>query len=218
MKSFMTVPLWVRILVAPIMVTPRLVGYHPYDGLYNGNKFRKYLNHSVPEAERHIEDLKTPFRAVAVNIVDGKLYTIGRGNLGYALQASSAVPGVRKPVEINHKLFVDGGFMANVPVTLAKEEFKPDIIIAVNVDERLNEVPLETFRKIGSVSKRMLTLDLSTMDEIQCKDADIVIHPNVDGIGLLSRSVKESRQAMDAGIVATKAAIPAIRASSAQSV
>ena len=58
----------------------------------------------------------------------------------------------------------------------------------------------------------MLTLQLAHIDTMQCKDADIVIHPNVDGIGLLSRSVKESRDAMEAGVVATKASIPAIRA------
>ena len=37
MHSYMTVPLFVRILAAPVLLLPRVVGYHPYDGLYNGN-------------------------------------------------------------------------------------------------------------------------------------------------------------------------------------
>jgi NTE family protein len=38
---------------------------------------------------------------------------IKEGDLGYALQASSAVPALRKPVEIDGKLFVDGGVACN---------------------------------------------------------------------------------------------------------
>jgi hypothetical protein len=40
MKHFMTVSLPVRILLEPILFTPRLLGAKPYDGLYKGNKFR----------------------------------------------------------------------------------------------------------------------------------------------------------------------------------
>ena len=34
MKQFMTVPITVRVLVAPIMILPRVFGARPYDGLY----------------------------------------------------------------------------------------------------------------------------------------------------------------------------------------
>ncbi|MBP6593359.1 MAG: patatin-like phospholipase family protein, partial [Candidatus Obscuribacter sp.] len=43
MKQFMTVPLKLRLAVAPVMLLPRLLGSKSYDGLYKGNKFRKYL-------------------------------------------------------------------------------------------------------------------------------------------------------------------------------
>jgi len=215
MKTFMTVPLSVRVVVAPIMVLPRAFGHHPYDGLYKGNKFRKYLNNSVSEYERKIEELKIPFRAVVLNLVDGKPYALSEGNLGYALQASSAVPGLRKPVQIGDNLYVDGGVVANVPVSFAKE-LNPDIIIAVDVDERFDKVPLKTFTKIGSVSERVVTLQLANIDKQQCKDADILIHPNVDGIGLISTSKKEARQALEAGQKAAQEALPAIKAKLAE--
>ena len=211
MRAFMTVPLWLRIVAAPILFTPRLVGFHPYDGLYFGNRFRKYLAQMTPACESEVQELNIPFNAVAVDIRDGKHYSLKTGSLAYALQASSAVPVLRKPVPIGEHLFVDGGVVANVPVTEAKA-MGPDIVIAVDVDERVNKVPMETFRKAGSVSKRMVVLQLAEIDAPQIILADLVIHPQVDGIGLISTKKSDGRKAIKAGEEAARAALPAIRA------
>ncbi|MBX9721109.1 MAG: patatin-like phospholipase family protein, partial [Candidatus Obscuribacterales bacterium] len=64
MKSFMNVPLTVSIATAPVLVLPRTLAHKQYDGLYKGNKFREYLDHTVPEYERNIENLRIPFAAV----------------------------------------------------------------------------------------------------------------------------------------------------------
>ena len=210
MKSFMTVPIQLRIAVAPIMFLPRLFGSKAYDGLYKGNKFRKYLLKSVPASEHDISELKIPFRAVVLNVVDGRVYSLDKGNLGYALQASSAVPALRKPVQIGSQLFVDGGAAENVPVDQAMK-LGADIIIAVNVDEDFSEVPLETFRKPGSMGKRMLTWDLWDSDSKLCAKANVTIKPQVTGIGLISRSKKEGTQALEAGEVAARSKVPEIK-------
>lgn len=210
MKSFMTVPVPLRVVAAPIMIIPRLWS-HPYDGLYKGNLFRNYMLSAIPQPMHNIENFKIPFSAVAFNITDCKQYAISSGNIGYAIQASSAVPGLRKPVEINGKLFVDGGVCANLPVEQTRER-GADIVIAVDVDERLLDETLSTFRKMGSVSKRMVTYELAHDDESQLKLADIVIHPNVDGIGLISTNKKDMLHAYEAGIKAAREAIPAIKA------
>lgn len=210
MHAFLTVPIPVRILVVPIFLTPRLFGAKPYDGLYRGNKFRNYLNNQVPQAEREIEHLKIPFAAVALNLIDGKSYSITKGNLGRALQASSAVPMLRRPVAIDDKLFVDGGVVANLPVKETRA-MGADIVIAVDVDERFEAVPEETFRHIGSVAHRVLTLHLAKVDENQVQAADIVIHPAVNGISLVSTKKKDARTALMAGEKAARAAIPIIK-------
>ena len=215
MKHFMTVPLPVRVVVAPIMVVPRAFGHHAYDGLYKGGKFRKYLDASVPQFEQNIEELKIPFAAVALDVVDGKPYRLSKGNLGYALQASSAVPGLRKPVQIGEQLFVDGGVVENVPVDEARA-MGADIVIAVDVDERFDPVPLDTFRAMGSMSKRMVALQLANVDAPQLKRADLVIHPMVDGIGLISTKAEDAKKAMRAGEKAAEEALPAIKAKLAQ--
>lgn len=210
MHSFMTVPLWVRVAAAPIMIVPRLFGSRPFDGLYKGNKFRNYLVKEVPASEHNIEDLKIPFSAVAVNLVDGKAQRISKGNLGYAMQASCAVPSLRKPVQIGDQLFCDGGIAANVPVKLCRE-MGADIVIAVNIDERVTQEDIDNFRKIGSVAERLLKLQLHGTDAPQIADADLVIHPNVDGIGLISTKSSDADKGLKAGREAAIAAMPAIK-------
>ncbi len=95
MKNFMTVGLGVRLAVAPIMFMPRLVGYHPYDGLYRGVKFRNYANKLAGE-NTEISKLSIPFAAVVTDLVDGNSHRLTSGDLGTAMQASTAVPGLRK--------------------------------------------------------------------------------------------------------------------------
>ncbi len=78
------------------------------------------------------------------------------------MQASSAVPSLRKPIRIGDKLFVDGGVLANLPVPQARE-LGGDFVIAVQIDERFNKKSPDNFRKPGSVAKRMINLQLALL-------------------------------------------------------
>jgi NTE family protein len=210
MKHFMPVSLPVRIILAPVLYTPRLLGAKPYDGLYRGNLFRNYMDKNFPDKQQEIQNLKIPFSAVSLNILDGKPYMIQGGDLGYAMQASSAVPGLRKPVEIGGKLFVDGGVVCNLPVKQCRE-MGADIVIAVNIDEPFYEDKLETFRHPGSVTRRMLKWDLYTIDQAQEDIADVVIHPNTEGVSLITTSKKLARKAFEQGQKAAREALPEIK-------
>ncbi len=210
MHSFMTVPLWVRIVVAPVMIMPRFFGSHPYDGLYRGNKFRNFLLKEVPSSSRNIEDLKIPFGAVAVSLIDGDPHLIRKGSLGYAMQASCAVPSLRKPVQIGDNLFCDGGVSANVPVKQVKK-MGADIVIGVCIDEKVNPEPIDSFRKVGSVAKRLIKLQLRDVDAPQLAEADLVIHPNVDGVSLISTKKEDALRGVKAGEDAARAALPALK-------
>jgi NTE family protein len=209
MRSYMTVPINVRLVTMPIFLLPRLV-YHPYDGLFYGLRFRRYLKKKLPDHEVMIENLKRPFAAVAVDLTEGFAHTIVSGRLSKAMAASSAVPGLRKPVQIDDCLFIDGGVLENIPVEPA-EDLGADVVIAVNCDERLSPVPMKTFRKMGSVSKRIVTLQLETMDGPHVNKASVTIHPELDGIGLLSTKKRDAIRAIEAGEIATRQALPQIR-------
>lgn len=210
MRNFMTVSLAVRIAVAPVLLVPRLLNSKEYDGLYKGNKFRKYLVHGLSCHDLNIEDLKTPFAAISLNLLDGKPYMIRKGNLGFAMQASSAVPGLRKPVEIGDKLFVDGGVLANLPVKQVRE-MGADFVIAVNIDQPFNVETNDKFHKVGSVTTRMLNWDLWNSDVPQAQLADITIHPDTSNISLISTRKADARKGVEAGERAVKAAMPLIR-------
>ncbi len=75
--------------------------------------------------------LKIPFRAVATDLVKGKMVALRSGDLVNAMKASATVPLRYSPVTIDSMILVDGGILANIPIDITKE-FSPDIVIAVN--------------------------------------------------------------------------------------
>lgn len=211
MRNFMTVPLTFRLAVAPIMFVPRLFGSKSYDGLYYGNKFRTYVRKNITVHDVDIEKLSVPFAAVSLNLLDGKPYRIQKGNLGYAMQASTAVPGLRKPVDMgDSKLMVDGGVICNLPVKQCRE-MGADIVIAVNIDHPFGELPKQHFERVGSVAQWMLDWDLYSLDKVQAEISDVTIHPDTSKISLISRSKKDARRGLLAGEKAAEEMLPEIR-------
>ncbi len=75
--------------------------------------------------------LRIPFRAVATDLVHGRVVALKSGNLVNAIKASATVPLRYTPITIDSMILVDGGILSNLPVDAA-EEFAPDIVIAVN--------------------------------------------------------------------------------------
>jgi Predicted esterase of the alpha-beta hydrolase superfamily len=212
MRKFVPVPVTVRVISAPfILIAPRLV-YHPYDGLYYGWRFRKYLESLMPDgkSDLKIEELKIPFAAVGVDLSTGETRAITEGKLSLAMQGSSAIPGLRKPVQMGEHLYIDGGTLSNIPIQQAKE-LGADKIIAVNIDERFEKLPLEHFRKMGSVSKRVVVLQIREMESTHLGKADVLIEPDVTGIKLLSTKAADAKRAFSEGEKAAIVALPAIR-------
>ncbi len=210
MRNFMTVSLAVRIAVSPVMLVPRLFGSKEYDGLYRGNKFRKYLVKGLSCHDLNIEDLKTPFASISLNLLDGIPYMVRKGNLGFAMQASAAVPGLRKPVEMGDKLLVDGGVLCNLPVKQVRE-MGADFVIAVNIDQPFKTETVDRFRRIGSVTERMLNWDLWEMDKPQEDLADFTFHPDTGNVSLISTKRADARRCIEAGQQAAKEAMPLLR-------
>lgn len=211
MKSYMTAPIWMSVAARPIFLLPRIVGWRPYDGFYFGNKFRNYYRRCLPKDRHNIEDLKLPFRAMTTNLVDGQLFVIDHGDLSRAVQASSAIPVLRRPVGLSEEqVLVDGAVLNNVPVDEVKK-MGADVVIAVSVSEHLERVPGKNFRKLGSVGRRLEQVFLSHTDGAQMAHADLVIHPRTDNIGILSTDAKDAARGIKAGEDAANEALPAIK-------
>ncbi len=79
------------------------------------------LLQDVHGADSRIEDLAVPFQCVAASIERAAEHWFDRGPLIDALLASSAIPALFPPVEIDGEHFYDGGLVNSVPLARAVE-------------------------------------------------------------------------------------------------
>lgn len=124
------------------------------------------------------DKLPIQFRAVATNLLDGSPYIFSRGSMTEALRASMAIPLLFTPHEKDDLLLVDGGLVANLPTTVARDECGADVIIAVDVTS-----PLRKKDEIGSfldVIDQSISLQMERNKEESRKLADILIQPRLD--------------------------------------
>jgi NTE family protein len=119
--------------------------------------------------------LSIPFRAVATDIETGVTVVIGRGILSDAMRASSAIPVVFQPVEIEGRLLVDGGMSNNLPVDVVRA-MGVDLVIAVDPSSRLET--RERLSSLVDIMSQSISIPVRRETELQAKLADIVITPD----------------------------------------
>lgn len=120
--------------------------------IHETNELRLILQH-VHGADRRIEDLETPFQCVAASIEMAAEHWFTEGPLIDAILASSAIPALFPPVEIDGEHFYDGGLVNSVPVGRAVELGATRIFVLqvgrieapLRPPERLHEAALISF-------------------------------------------------------------------------
>ena len=122
-----------------------------------------------------IEEIKIPFSCVATDIRNGKRVRYSSGRLRTAVSASCALPGIFPPVVDDGMILVDGGWVERVPV-LCAWDMGADIVIAVDVS---SDVPIFEETSGLDIVLRADAVTRIYLNDILCRDADIVIHPNV---------------------------------------
>src|SRR5262249_27200728 len=80
------------------------------------------------------DDLPTPFRTVAVDLLSAQPLIMRSGSLADAMRATMSLPLIFPPVDVNGRLLVDGGTMNNVPADIVKA-MGADRVVAVNVGQ-----------------------------------------------------------------------------------
>lgn len=114
---------------------------------------------------RTFADLALPFGVVTADFATASPVTLTAGELAPAILASSAIPGVFPPVEVDGRMLVDGGILANVPVRQAVEMGAASVVVldcglwgmAIEEPKTLIEVML----RVAAISVgRQLALDL----------------------------------------------------------
>ncbi len=153
-------------------------------------------------------DTKIPFICVAVDLISGKTVALKEGLLVDAVCASSAIPTIFRPVEINGMDLVDGGILERVPVRYAKE-FKADTVIAVDVLGKLQPYT-ETKNVLGHFLR---TLDVNdsyhTLKYLKKYEPDVLVYPKLKDMS--QYKVERLEFAYEEGYKAGIKALPKIK-------
>jgi len=120
-----------------------------------------------------------PFFAVAVDLTNTREVVFNSGFLRSAVLASSAIPGAFPVTRQGNTVYVDGGWMNNIPVNPLLV-FGARHVLAIDVTD--NQPPDINPRRgyaIYSQANKALSIRLS---EVQCERASLIWHPPVKGI------------------------------------
>lgn len=99
-------------------------------GVLDTRKMRKLLARYI--GEKDFSELKIPFTCIAVDMLQQELVEFSSGSVLDAVVASSSIPTVFTPLEMDGMRLVDGGVLKRVPVEEVKR-MGADVVIAVDV-------------------------------------------------------------------------------------
>jgi NTE family protein len=131
---------------------------------------------------RSFDDLPTPFRCLAVDLVSAQPIVLDRGSLADAMRATMSLPGIFPPIELDGHVLVDGGAMNNVPADVVRS-LGSDVVIAINVGF-MGDTRTVNYSMLGLMGQ---TVDVMMQANTRAamKSADIVINPTLEGFGSL---------------------------------
>jgi NTE family protein len=156
---------------------------------------------------RTFADLRIPCAVVAVDIKAGVEVILSEGRVVDAILATIAVPGVFPPKILGEMQLVDGAVLDPVPVSVARSLAPKLPVVAVVLDTLvepkgvLSSIPLPVPVPVPLVERLTRTrvaqafnIFLQSVDvgsrklaemRLQLDDPDVIIRPDVSGIGLL---------------------------------
>jgi NTE family protein len=101
-----------------------------WTSIFKGERIIEVLRELIGDCQ--IEDLDRGFTAVATALDEQREVWLTSGALFRAIRASTAVPGVFAPVELNGQVLVDGGLVNPIPIAPTLTD-ATDMTIAVNL-------------------------------------------------------------------------------------
>ena len=164
---------------------------------FSGGALREVLADAV--GHRLLEQLPVPMVCVAQRLRDGGVVGFTRGDLGLAVQASSAIEGQLTPVRIRGERYADADLRMPLPVRLARQ-LGATQVLAVDASAHEDRAPPGAERwAAADRRKRALTRP-------DAEAADVLLHPDFGYWVSLSRVFRE--RCIEAGYRAALAAAP----------
>lgn len=174
-------------------------------GITTNEAIRRILKKHIGK-NADIAQAKIPLSIVATDIETGAKIIFKSGNVIDAVLASSCLPGLFAPVEINGFLLVDGGITENVPVSTLKSE-NVDIIIGVNLLRHRKYSRPQNIMGVLVNSFDMINHRISSQPK--SSEADILIEPDLSSYFM--GDISKWKEIVDCGYQETLKHIDAIK-------
>ena len=104
-------------------------------GVMKGDKVFNKLKTIV--GDQNIEDLNTPMKIIATDVVNGKEIVFKKGSMYDAMRASCSIPGLVRPFVYKKTQLVDGGVLNPLPLN---HLLSPNQTLAVNLNETKSNI------------------------------------------------------------------------------
>ncbi|HEY9046189.1 MAG TPA: patatin-like phospholipase family protein [Ohtaekwangia sp.] len=148
----------------------------------------------------NFDSLFVPLRVVASDIFTQNEVVLSKGSLSDALRATQTVPFFYTPIRIDGKYLFDGGVYNNFPVDVSEKNFKPDVVIGVNVSTKIfDEYPYDNDDKL--ISRSLLFMLMDKSDPSMIKESGVFIQPNLKGF--TSFDFGKAKALIDSGYIQT---------------
>lgn len=142
-------------------------------GLISNEKLGELLIEHL--GDKNIEDALIPLSIVTTDITNGEKVVLTKGSIANAVMASTAIPGIFQPVNLNDKILVDGGVVENVPTSTVRK-MGAEYVIGVDLNAFHHAQKPNNIFDIIINSFHFL---IQKSDKLQTQDADLLIKPNL---------------------------------------
>jgi NTE family protein len=146
------------------------------------------------------DELPTPYRCVATDLVSGKEVIFKDGSLSQAMRATISIPGLFNPVRRDNQVLVDGGLVGNLPTDVVRA-MGAEVVIAIHLE--VAPAKPDEIQSLFSVLGRSVDVVVRENEIRGLSSADLVV--NVDLHEYSSLDYEKSRAIIDVGHKATEA-------------
>src|SRR5205085_5034957 len=149
-------------------------------GLQSNARMEKFLRANLPVTR--FEELKIPFAAMVTDLRKSEPVVFrDRGDLAFAIRASTCIPALYAPVkDQDGRLLIDGGITTNLPISQTRD-LGADIVIAVDVNADGIRFFDDPRTALGVLAYTFIAVERIVSNQ-QRETADILIVPKVGHI------------------------------------
>ncbi len=123
-----------------------------------------------------IEETNIAMNIVTTNLNTGQIKVFTEGNLKDAVCASSAFPGIYKPVRMGEDYYVDGGLLDSIPADICRDRVGDEgVVISVSLDGYLSR-HIEKINIFSMMYRAVYIPLINNREKIIKENSDIVIN------------------------------------------